>query len=185
MMRVVEGIFILDFIALIALLVGVIWSIGRPVQRLWPPPERRSWQFVLTWFCFGITFLGNALLIPLDWNTWLPNEPVRLLLGVPVSIVGTLAVGWGFKTLGARNTSGLKEGFIRGGPYRFTRNPQYLGDIFLFIGLSLIANSFYLWVTHGLLILVFVLTPLAEEMWLEEQYGELYRDYKRNAPRWL
>jgi len=88
-------------------------------------------------------------------------------------------------TLGRANTSGLSEGFVRSGPYRFTRNPQYLGDIALFIGLSLIANSLYLWVTHGLLILVFILTPLAEESWLEEQYGQPYRDYRRDTPSWL
>ena len=178
-------VFALDVAALFVLLAGGIWSIARPERRLWPPPARRSWQFALTWVCFGAALLCNVLLILLDWNTWLLHEPVRLLLGVPLSVVGALAVAWGYMTLGRANTSGLSEGFVRSGPYRFTRNPQYLGDIALFIGLSLIANSLYLWVTHGLLILVFILTPLAEESWLEEQYGQPYRDYRRDTPRWL
>jgi protein-S-isoprenylcysteine O-methyltransferase Ste14 len=74
---------------------------------------------------------------------------------------------------------------VSDGPYRFTRNPQYLGDGLLFIGLSLIANSLHLWITHALLVLVFVLAPLTEEQWLEEQYGQTYAEYKRSVPRFL
>ena len=178
-------IFIIDLVALFVLLVGVIWSIVQPTKRLWPPPKKRSWQFVLTWVCFSVAFLGNAALIFLDWNSWLMKEPIRFVLGIPFSVIGALLVAWGFATLGSGNTSGLRQGFIREGPYQFTRNPQYLGDMLLFVGLSLIANSLYLWMTHSLLILVFVLTPLAEEVWLAEQYGEVYRDYKRDTPRFL
>ncbi len=55
----------------------------------------------------------------------------------------------------------------------------------LFVGLSLIANSLYLWVTHVLTIMVFAVTPLAEETWLEDQYGEEYTEYKRGTSRFL
>ena len=71
------------------------------------------------------------------------------------------------------------------GPYRFTRNPQYLGNNVLFLGLSIIANSELLWVTHALLALVFIITPLSEEVWLKEQYGEEYERYRRDTPRFL
>ncbi len=94
-------------------------------------------------------------------------------------------MSWGVVTLGVRNISGLKDAFNTSGPYRFTRNPQYLGDLILFVGLSLIANSNHLWITHILLILVFVIKPLAEETWLEDQYGETYRSYKRDTVRFL
>ena len=81
--------------------------------------------------------------------------------------------------------SGLKEGFVSSGPYRFTRNPQYLGDMILFIGLSVIVNSLYVRIIHALMILVFAIAPLAEETWLEDQYGEVYREYKRATSRFL
>jgi protein-S-isoprenylcysteine O-methyltransferase Ste14 len=55
----------------------------------------------------------------------------------------------------------------------------------LFIGLSLSANSLYLWITHSLTVLVFAVTPWAEEAWLEEQYGEEYLEYKRGTSRFL
>ena len=69
------------------------------------------------------------------------------------------------------------------GPYRFTRNPQYLGDIVFFIGVGVIANSVFLWIAHLLLALVFVVAPLTEEPWLEEQYGDAYREYRKRVPR--
>ena len=81
------------------------------------------------------------------------------------------------------NSSGLKGGFVAAGPYRFTRNPQYLGDNILFFGVSIIANSLLLWITHALLILVFVMAPLTEERWLEDQYGRAYREYRRKIRR--
>ena len=76
-------------------------------------------------------------------------------------------------------------GFVSSGPYTFTRNPQYVGDIALFVGVSVIANSLLLWITHLLLALVFLVAPLAEEPWLEEQYGEEYREYMNRVRRFL
>ena len=73
--------------------------------------------------------------------------------------------------------------FVASGPYRFTRNPQYLGDNILFFGVSIIANSLLLWIAHALLILVFVMAPLTEERWLEDQYGQAYREYRRKIRR--
>ena len=127
----------------------------------------------------------NALLVLLDWNTWLFSDLSRLVLGIPVAVTGALLVGWGALTLGLRNTAGLPDVFVQSGPYRFTRNPQYLGDIVLFLGLSLAANSWMVWIVHGLLSLVFVIAPLAEETWLEEQYGDSYQYYKRRVSRFL
>ena len=90
---------------------------------------------------------------------------------------------WGITSLGGTNTSGLQGGFVSSGPYRFTRNPQYVGNIILFVGVSTIANSLLLWITHALLTLVFVIAPLTEEAWLEYQYGQVYDEYRRYIPR--
>ncbi len=185
MPNLVEMIFALDVAVLTLLLVGVVWSVGVPSRRLWPPRVEGSWPHRLTWLFFYLVFGLNALLILLDWNAWALKSNLRLVLGVPVALLGALLVGWGITTLGRRNTSGLSDGFVSSGPYAFTRNPQYLGDMLLFVGLSLIANSLYLWITHLLTILVFAVTPLAEEIWLEEQYGEEYLRYKHRTSRFL
>ncbi|MGB2964037.1 MAG: PEMT/PEM2 methyltransferase family protein [Anaerolineales bacterium] len=113
------------------------------------------------------------------------DSPLRFILGIPLILIGSMLLLWGIRTLGTINTSGVGDGFIQDGPYRFTRNPQYLGDMMLFIGLSIMANSGYLWVTHILLILIFLITTLAEECWLVEQYGETYLEYLGKTSRFL
>ncbi len=177
--------FTANAVTLVVLLIGAVWSVAFPEKRIWPPPRKHSWQHMLTWACFYLVFIFNAALFVLDWNSWLFESEIRLVLGIPLALIGGLLVSWGVATLGVRNTSGLKAGFVSSGPYRFTRNPQYLGDMILFIGLSVIVNSLYLWITHALMILVFAIAPLAEETWLEDQYGEVYREYKRATSRFL
>ena len=182
---ILDLLFTVDVIALLTLLTGAAWSVALPQKRIWPPPGRRSWQYRLTWGCFYLVFMINAALFVLDWNSWIFESDTRLILGVPLVMLGALLVSWGVAKLGGANTSGLKRSFVTAGPYRFTRNPQYLGDVILFTGLSLVANSRSLWVIHSLAILVLLVTPLAEEIWLEEQYGQAYPEYKKSTPRFL
>ncbi|MHA1336478.1 MAG: methyltransferase family protein [Promethearchaeota archaeon] len=113
------------------------------------------------------------------------STPFRFHLAIPLIILGTILFFWGIITLGLKNTSGIRDQFITTGPYRFTRNPQYLGDIILFIGIIIFSNSIYVLVTNFLLSLIFVITPWAEEVWLEEQYGNNYIEYKKKVPRFL
>lgn len=139
----------------------------------------------MTWICFTLAFAISTLLLVLDWNTWVISSNLRFIIGIPATLIGALLVSWGIATLGLQNTSGVKDRFISAGPYTFTRNPQYLADIILFAGLALIANSQYLLIAHLLLMMVFAITPLTEEPWLEEQYGEQYIEYKRRTSRFL
>lgn len=180
-----EYIFVTDLVVHYLLLVGIGWSIAFPDKRIWPPPRRKSWQQTITWILFYLAFALNGILFFIDWNSWIFQSYARLLLGIPFAIFGSLLVSWGIFTLGTKNTSGVKAGFITDGPYKFTRNPQYLGDMLLFIGLILISNSLYLLIANMLLILIFIMTPWAEEVWLEKMYGDEYKKYKKTAARFL
>ena len=172
-------------VILVAALAGAVWSIAVPEKRLWPPPSRRSWPYVLNWTGFCVVCAINVLLLLMYWNSWVFPTPLRFLAGVPLVVLGGLLALWGTVAAGWRNTSGLRDGFVSSGPYRFSRNPQYVGDIILFVGVSVIANSLLLWITHLLLALLFLVAPLAEEPWLEEQYGEAYREYRGRVRRFL
>jgi protein-S-isoprenylcysteine O-methyltransferase Ste14 len=72
------------------------------------------------------------------------------------------------------------------GPYRRTRNPMYLGLIFLYLALSL-----WFGVTWGLALLPVVVlliqvgVVLREEKYLERRFGEEYRGYRRRVRRWF
>ena len=94
------------------LLIGVIWSVVFPKKRIWPPPNRKSWQYQITWGCFYAAFSINGLLLYLDWNSWIVKDYARLYIGVPLTLVGLWLLIWGISTIGIKNTSGLKDGFF-------------------------------------------------------------------------
>ncbi len=139
----------------------------------------------LLWALFGLVFLSNPAFVVLDWNSGVWPSPLRFGLALPVAFLGAALVTWGMVTLGAKKTSGLADGLVARGPYLITRNPQYVGDFFLFVGVAIFANSGVVAVTHLLRALVLLLAPFAEEPWLEEQYGEAYTAYRRRVPRYL
>lgn len=170
---------------LIALLAGLIWSAAVPDRRIWPPPGRRSWQYRFTWGGTCVVSGISILLLLMYWNSWVFQSPLRFVVGIPLA-VGGVALGLsGVVTAGLKNSQGLKDGFVPAGPYRLTRNPQYVGNIVALVGVSVIANALLLWISNLLVILWFLVAPLAEEPWLEEQYGDAYREYRKRVRRFL
>ena len=181
----INYLFYTDALLNVIILLGVLWSIFFSNKRIWPPPRKKSWQFNISWLLFNLVFLLNVLLVLLNWDSWILSDNIRFYLGVPLIIFGFYFVCMGIKYLGIQNTSGLKDKLITIGIYRYTRNPQYLGDIFLFVGISLIANSLYVLFVHLILTLSFILLPLSEEKWLEHQYKEEYLRYKKQTSRFF
>jgi protein-S-isoprenylcysteine O-methyltransferase Ste14 len=72
------------------------------------------------------------------------------------------------------------------GPYRFTRNPMYLGGNLVLLGLSFL---FYLPWVWGVFLIGLPINHwgivLEEEKYLEKKFGKRYRDYKKNVRRWI
>ena len=75
---------------------------------------------------------------------------------------------------------------VTSGPYRFTRNPMYLGMAFLYIALALALGV--IWALPFLPVVIAAVDRLViarEEPYLEARFGEEYRAYKRRVRRWL
>jgi protein-S-isoprenylcysteine O-methyltransferase Ste14 len=72
------------------------------------------------------------------------------------------------------------------GPYKFTRNPMYLGLAVVYLGITIADQS--LW---ALILLPVVLTIIQrraiepEEAFLERRFGAIYISYKATVRRWL
>ena len=163
----------------------IVWSIIFPERRIWPPLRKGSWKYIMSWGLFFGAVIADIVMMLNDKSRLLPIGNERYYLGIPLITVGFLFLVWGIHTLGIERTSGIAGEFISTGPYRFTRNPQYVGDILLFLGMIVISNAFRAVSGFSLLILAFLLMPLAEELWLEETYGEAYQTYKMTTPRFL
>ncbi len=86
---------------------------------------------------------------------------------------------------GARTIIGLGDKLITTGPYRYSRNPQYMGDSVTMFAYMLFTNSVLVWIIGSLAIVLNILAPFAEEPWLEERFGDAYLEYKRRVPRFI
>ena len=75
---------------------------------------------------------------------------------------------------------------VRGGPFRFTRNPLYLALCLLQIALGFFLND---WITVLFVVPLTVIfhygVVLREERYLTAKFGESYLQYKREVRRWI
>jgi protein-S-isoprenylcysteine O-methyltransferase Ste14 len=123
--------------------------------------------------------------------------PGTRFLAAPWTLVGLLPLAaglslivWPVVLMLRRGTTlepaGTPTALVRQGPFRVSRNPIYLGDVLVLLGVGLLAPSaaslaapvlFFL-VVDGLVI------PF-EEARLAAQFGEEYAAYRREVRRWL
>jgi protein-S-isoprenylcysteine O-methyltransferase Ste14 len=145
--------------------------------RLWPPvaigaPLLVGWLVTLS--------LGD----PVDLGGW------RVPLGVALTLFFIGWNGWALWLFG-RHRTGLLPGqathaMIEDGPFRISRNPLYVGLLALYLGLALLAPTFWgLVLCPAAVLLVLWGAILPEERFLHERFGALYDEYTRRVRRWL
>ena len=156
-----------------------------PDYRIWPPPSARSWQFWFTWIGFGLSVAGTFAVGVLGWGSLpLPNL-VRFVVG-PALLVAGVALGVSaVRHLSTHASLGLGNELVRGGPYRYSRNPQYVADLAVFAGWALMSSSAAGFCTSAAACLWFLLAPAAEEPWLRRRFGSAYESYCREVPRFV
>ena len=182
-MKLVLFVFILlvDFL----LLIGIGISIFFPKNRIWPPPKKNSWQFWVSWILLDTGMIGSGLIGIIDFETQSSGFWARILVGgLPFLIGGGIAL-WGVRTLSTHQSFGLKGKLVTEGPYRYSRNPQYIGFILMYAGVILVTHSFMALVTGVIMIIMFAILPFSEETWLIQQYGKAYIEYHRQVPRFI
>ncbi|HEY1329519.1 MAG TPA: isoprenylcysteine carboxylmethyltransferase family protein [Casimicrobiaceae bacterium] len=72
------------------------------------------------------------------------------------------------------------------GPYRFTRNPDYIGQALVYAGIALVVNS--IWVLAGLLPALAIVrfhVIAREERYLLGRFGRRYAEFCERVPRWI
>ena len=151
-----------------------------PVRVLAPPP--------LVYLAFLAAGLGlHYLWINL---TFFPQAWIGHAAGWPVFALGFLLLLWSSRTFARRGENIRIEkptnSLVTAGPFRFSRNPIYVGLTLVYIGLSLVFNSYW---PLAFLLLVLVIMHFGviqrEEAYLEELFGPEYRDYQAKVRRWL
>ena len=148
-----------------------------------PPPT----LFVAGWL-LGWLLESRVVRLPLDgddaphWSLVVAGSTL-LALGLIVIAAGLLTF---FRARTAIMPHHAASRLVTHGPYRFTRNPMYLGMTLLYGGLAIRTNM-----TWPLLLLPLVLLALhrlvirREERYLTSAFGAEYEDYRRRVRRWL
>ena len=151
-----------------------------PKPSFWtiiPPP---IWALLFLLIGWGA---GAALNLPVLYRS--------AAVGGTVAAAGFAFALWGrltFASVGAeiRPASPVNSTLVINGPFRFTRNPMYLGILILLTGLCLLIGTAtaLLAVPVYFLFVNFVSIPYEEEK-MERQFGDDYRAYKSRVRRWL
>lgn len=144
------------------LLIYVIgYVIGWLIDRAWPWPILSGGR--------------HAIMAILGW----------LLIGISIVIVTAALSIFRSRKTGIYPTRPASE-IVSSGPYRFTRNPMYVGMTAFYVGLALLMNQ--LWPLLMLPIAAAILERYVirrEERYLREAFGEAYEEYCRRVRRWI
>ncbi len=135
----------------------------------------------------GVTPLILVLIV-LFWPT--PADIPISVLAVSVALilageaVRLHAVGYAGKRTRTRGTK-VKE-LVTAGPFARVRNPLYIGNFLLALGLIVLSRvGWLLWVFPVLFFIQYAAIVAWEERILANQFGDEYRAYVRRVPRWI
>lgn len=153
------------------------------------PPDHADVR-VLPPILYGSSILLAVLAKRLVGGSLLPDSPARWGIGallVAVGLSGDVLFLRSFRRTGQHpNPRTPTPSLVLDGPYRFTRNPAYVGVTLTQVGLAfLLANPWLLGVLVVVLPVMHYGVILREEAYLERKFGSAYLEYKARVRRWL
>jgi protein-S-isoprenylcysteine O-methyltransferase Ste14 len=143
-----------------------------------PPP---IWALVYVLVCAAVSWA-------LGWPR-LPGLPVSPL-GLVLVVLGFIPPIWAFILFRREGTelnpvSATNRKLVTGGPYRFTRNPMYLGLVIITLGIAIWVGA---WPMYAAPIAIFVTSNWVhipfEEAKMRRQFTAEFDDYVRRVRRW-
>ncbi len=135
-------------------------------------------------YLLGALAMNWVLPLPTPWT------PTLRIVGAVVLFLGLVLGGSAISQMRRADTSPDPRqpvtAFVVEGPYRFTRNPIYLGFLLIYLGITLIVGT--VWGIIASPFLVRTVTDAVihmEEKYLDEKFGETYREYRSRVRQWI
>ncbi len=145
----------------------------------------RNWIFILFY---------AALLIP-SWPLFSQEKsgihyylwPISI--GLFITCLGQLTrgltIGLAYIVRGGKDGKPYAEGLVTEGIFSHCRNPLYIGNILMLLGIGILANSlFYVAVMIPVFLFIYQAIVLAEEDFLRGKFGAGFDEYCRRVHRW-
>jgi len=146
-----------------------------------PPPFLFAGGFLVAWL------LDRWLMFEIDGRG--PGA-LQTAVGAVLLAGGLSLMGWALVTFARARTAIIPHRparvLVQEGPYRFTRNPMYVGLTAAYLGLAFALNAAWPLVMLPIVLLALVrLVVRREERYLVRKFGDVYADYGRHVRRWL
>ena len=139
-----------------------------------------------------IYLLPLLLGLLLDRRSHLPFLPrgVGQIIGWPLIGGGVALLGWFLQTMRDAEAPVRCDRPVprltTEGPFRYSRNPAYLGLAMIYAGIAVLRNSLWTILPLPALLLVVQREVIGrEERYLERAFGEEYLDYKARVRPWM
>lgn len=116
-------------------------------------------------------------------------SPVSLIIGFLVALMGELLRLWGVSWAGSetRTTGGVGGTFlVISGPFAHVRNPLYVGNILMYLGLGIMSMALFPYlqiVAIIFFIFQYHFIVKEEEEFLKTKFKDEYLRYLQNVPR--
>jgi protein-S-isoprenylcysteine O-methyltransferase Ste14 len=112
------------------------------------------------------------------------------VVGIGIALLGqglrVAVIGYVYIIRGGMNKQVYAEDLVTEGFFRHSRNPLYVGNLLVLLGLFVIHNNPWVYVLGGAFFLfAYCSIVAAEEAYLSRKFGEAYDDYCRRVNRWL
>jgi len=139
---------------------------------------------------WGLAILAGLALDGLVPLPFLPAALPAAWLGTAVFVLALALAVWAIVTMTRAGsnvpTNRPTTTIVETGPYRFTRNPIYLGMILGLIGLGVAFDTLWLLIVLVPFVIVIRYGVVArEEAYLDRKFGDGYRVYRSRVRRWL
>ena len=118
-------------------------------------------------------------------------DPLRVALGIPFVAAGFAMWVWTVRLFARIGRGTLApwdptQHLVVEGPYAHVRNPMITGVLAVLVGEALILGSVEVAIWAGAFAVVnHIVFLVYEEPSVERRFGDEYRRYKENVPRWI
>lgn len=139
----------------------------------------------------GLWLGALAYLVNPRWMAWssLPLPAWARWMGAGIMLVCVPLIYWVFSSLGKNVTTTVairsNHSLVTEGPYRWVRHPLYTVGALMFVGLSLLAANWFVFLMLVLGAPVIAQRTHIEEAQLVQRFGQAYREYMLTTGRYL
>ena len=146
----------------------------------------RNWLFIVLYLLLFVPsppIFGERTLGP-DYYLW--PIIIGLLVTMSGQLIRGLTIGLAYIIRGGKEGKVYAEKLVTTGIFNHCRNPLYVGNILMLLGVGILSNSLlYVAVIMPLFLVIYQAIVLAEENFLRSKFGESFDNYCSRVNRWI